>query len=233
MAQGDLDRDPRRHRGSLPGLERHRLERIEVESRIAVVGAGRQGCARIEPPDRQAHTGPAARRELREARGDARRQADADAHALGRVLAFEVAGELVQLGEPSALAGRAATTRRSGAAPRTRRWIRSISFSMPSPVCAEISTASWCRCSSSARRSASTRSAFASTSTRGASRCADLREYILDRRRDTRPTRPPAPRRRRRAGSRPRSRVSSSVAPNASTSWWGSLRMNPTVSVTR
>ena len=28
-------------------------------------------------------------------------------------------------------------------------------------------------------------------------------------------------------------RVSSSVAPNASTSWWGSLRMKPTVSVIR
>ena len=36
-----------------------------------------------------------------------------------------------------------------------------------------------------------------------------------------------------RAGPGRRSVVSSSVAPKASTSWWGSLRMKPTVSVSR
>ena len=62
---------------------------------------------------------------------------------------------------------------------------------------------------------------------------ADLLEHVVDRAASSRRAPPREPRRRRRAGSGRRSTVSSSVALKASTSWCGSLRMKPTVSVTQ
>ena len=104
MAGRDRDRDAG---ADLDALARARSRGVvggaEVEAGVAVVGARRQrraggAGARLAAITRAA---PAAKRAKRAALGG--RQQRPHAHALGGVLALELAGELVQLGEARAL----------------------------------------------------------------------------------------------------------------------------------
>ena len=76
-----------------------------------------------------------------EARRDHGRQADADAHALRRVAALEVAGDLVQLRQRPALARTGTSSSTSRSVRSNSAAIRSPSASRPSPVSAETSCA--------------------------------------------------------------------------------------------
>ena len=117
-------------------------------------------------------------------------------------------------------------------APAKKSAIRASSSSRPSPVRAETRTASGFAFSSRRRATGSSRSILFSTSSRGDLPRADLVEHLLDRGAARR-----APPRRREASATWRIRspasVSSSVEANASTRPCGSLRMKPTVSVSR
>ena len=183
--------------------------------------------------------GPAASRRARaaerECAGSARRRAPAAARCTrtpsGVSSRSRSPASVVQLGEPRRRRRRGSAARRPAAS----------------------------RANSSSMRSLERVEPLAGDAPRSARRPgAGARARRAARRRSGRPWRGPgsaAPRRRRSrpARRRPRaiiasssssgteasttwrirsaSRVSSSVAPNASTSWWGSLRMNPTVSV--
>ena len=108
--------------------------------------------------------------------------------------------------------------------------MRSRSASSPSPVAADTSIPSGWRNGTARRSSGSSRSALLRTSSRGvapapiSSSTSSTARAICD-------SSSSGAEASTTWSSRSARRVSSRVAPNASTSWWGSLRMNPTVSV--
>ena len=236
MARRELDRRcPVRTCARSPGAERERLERAEVEARRRRRARGPAGRRRGSSRRTGSFT-PARRRwhgEAGEALGDVRGHARLDAHAVGRVRALEVAGELVQLGEPPALGVGQQQLDRLHPRARTRPRSARAGGRAPCPRAAETST----------------RVGMQAPQLRAALGVDQVGLVEHEQARRSRRRRSPRARSRRRASIsssssssalasttcriRSASRVSSSVAPNASTSWCGSLRMKPTVSVTQ
>src|SRR2546423_822565 len=110
--------------------------------------------------------------------------------------------------------------------------MRSRSSSSPSPVTALVSTPSGWRKLSSRRRSPSSMSALLRTSRRGRSPAA-ISSSTSSTARSISSISSSGTLASTMCSSRSARRVSSSVAPNASTSWCGSFLMKPTVSVSR
>ena len=120
VARRDLDRDSGADAGALARAERRRLGGVQVEAGIALVGAAGQPGTVPKQADAELHaawsverpldvcrrdragTEPVSRK-VREPVRQGRRDAGPDEDALGAVLALEVAGQLVQLGEARAL----------------------------------------------------------------------------------------------------------------------------------
>ena len=237
MAARELDRDARRHgralargRASPPRARRGRSRRRRRGRASAGVRLGSQprGSRSLM---RRPLTAKRSKRAATAAGTRARH-----AHALGacpRARARRRARAARRGGRPPR---RARAARRGAACARSSRSIAlAPAASSPSPVAPETSTAvgvaeAAARCArvgveqvglvehEQPRRARRRRSPRARRSTAP----HHLHQLLLGRR---------GVDARARAGRR--SRVSSSVAPNASTSWWGSLRMKPTVSVSR
>ena len=240
VAVRDRDREAGRRRARAPPARARPARRPTGRAPRRRVGARRHDGLRPQPAGSAARSGgllPARRgvgdEERREARQVAARQPRDDEHAVGRVLALlDRRAERVELRQPAALV----VTARAGApAPSrssNRRASSAWSSSSPSPSRADTCGAPGKRFCSRRRPSGSTRSILFSTSSTGSS---------------------PAPISCRTSSTASRWRscsssgaeasttcstmsatsVSSSVDANPSTSWCGSRRMKPTVSVTR
>ena len=112
--------------------------------------------------------GPAVDAQSRRSGARARPGRGPDEHALGAVLALEVAGELVELGEHGCPRSTAAAARPAAASPRTPRSIRSRSRRAPRRSRRRSRSRRARRSAARARSSASSRSSLLKTSSRGA-----------------------------------------------------------------
>ncbi len=226
----------------MPVRDRGPLARLELaassayRSRPASPGWARVGQrrARVQPHDAQVHAGwrSIAARTARS--GRRRRRAAAPARARRR------ACPRARGRRPARAARPAGRPRRRGPAarPRTAAARTRPRSARSAPPCPRRSppttrTASGWRWASSARRSLVDLVGLGQHQQPRRLVGGDLDQDVLDRAGHLRR----APPRRTEASTtcriRSARRVSSSVAPNASTSWWGSLRMKPTVSVSR
>ena len=231
--------------------------RDEVEAGVAVVGPRRQHRGRVQAADAEPHGPAVARGAVRP--GASRWPRRRAARPVGARRRRPRSARSARPPGPGRGRGRArrrrcpcarGRRRRRGARPagRPRRRARAgrraaasrgrparrgpASSSRPSPSRAETSTPSGWRSRSSSRRSASSASALLSTSSRGVC-SAPISSRTSSTARSISSSSSSGAEASTTCRTRSASRVSSSVAPKASTSWWGSLRMKPTVSVRR